>query len=73
MPVTALIYGAAILDEPLRPTMLGGLGLILGGVALGSGSGGRSGAGRRAAGSSVVRMLAPGDGARTTPTSSSSC
>ena len=37
LPVTALIYGAAILDEPLRPTMLGGLGLILGGVALGSG------------------------------------
>jgi drug/metabolite transporter (DMT)-like permease len=37
MPVTALIYGAAILDEPLRPSMLGGLGLILGGVALGSG------------------------------------
>ena len=37
LPVTALIYGAAILDEPLRPSMLGGLGLILGGVALGSG------------------------------------
>jgi drug/metabolite transporter (DMT)-like permease len=37
LPVTALVYGAAILDEPLRPSMLGGLGLILGGVALGSG------------------------------------
>jgi drug/metabolite transporter (DMT)-like permease len=37
LPVTALIYGAAILDEPLRPTMLAGLVLILGGVALGSG------------------------------------
>jgi drug/metabolite transporter (DMT)-like permease len=37
LPVTALIYGALILDEPLRPSMLGGLGLILGGVALGSG------------------------------------
>jgi drug/metabolite transporter (DMT)-like permease len=37
MPVTALVYGAAILDEDLRPTMLIGLGLILGGVALGSG------------------------------------
>jgi drug/metabolite transporter (DMT)-like permease len=37
IPVTALVYGAAILDEPLRPSMLGGLGLILGGVALGSG------------------------------------
>jgi drug/metabolite transporter (DMT)-like permease len=37
MPVTALVYGATILDEPLRPSMLGGLALILGGVALGSG------------------------------------
>jgi drug/metabolite transporter (DMT)-like permease len=37
MPVTALVYGATILGEPLRPSMLGGLGLILGGVALGSG------------------------------------
>jgi drug/metabolite transporter (DMT)-like permease len=37
MPVTALTYGATILDEPLRASMLGGLGLILGGVALGSG------------------------------------
>ena len=25
LPVTALIYGALILDEPLRPSMLGGL------------------------------------------------
>jgi drug/metabolite transporter (DMT)-like permease len=38
MPVTAIVYGAAILDEPLRATMLGGLALILGGVALGSGA-----------------------------------
>ena len=37
LPVTALIYGALILDEPLRVSALGGLGLILGGVALGAG------------------------------------
>jgi drug/metabolite transporter (DMT)-like permease len=38
IPVTALIYGSLLLDEPLRPSMLVGLGLILGGVALGSGA-----------------------------------
>jgi drug/metabolite transporter (DMT)-like permease len=37
LPVTALFYGALILDEPLRAAALGGLALILGGVALGSG------------------------------------
>jgi drug/metabolite transporter (DMT)-like permease len=37
MPAFALLYGSLILDEPLRPSMLAGLGLILGGVALGSG------------------------------------
>jgi drug/metabolite transporter (DMT)-like permease len=37
MPAFALVYGSLILDERLRPTMLIGLGLILGGVALGSG------------------------------------
>jgi drug/metabolite transporter (DMT)-like permease len=37
IPVTAIAYGAVILDEPLPSSMLGGLGLILGGVALGSG------------------------------------
>lgn len=37
LPVTALIYGALVLDEPLRASSLGGLALILGGVALGSG------------------------------------
>jgi drug/metabolite transporter (DMT)-like permease len=39
LPVTALVYGALILDEPLRASALGGLALILGGVALGSGAG----------------------------------
>jgi drug/metabolite transporter (DMT)-like permease len=37
LPVTALIYGALILGEHLRASALGGLALILGGVALGSG------------------------------------
>jgi drug/metabolite transporter (DMT)-like permease len=38
MPGFALFYGALILDEPLRPTMIAGLALILAGVALGSGA-----------------------------------
>lgn len=38
LPGFALVYGALILGEPLRATMLVGLGLILGGVALGSGA-----------------------------------
>jgi drug/metabolite transporter (DMT)-like permease len=38
LPGFALLYGALILDEPLRPTMIAGLVLILGGVALGSGA-----------------------------------
>jgi len=37
IPAFALFYGAVFLHEPLRATMLGGLALILGGVALGSG------------------------------------
>jgi drug/metabolite transporter (DMT)-like permease len=37
MPAFALLYGSVILDEPLRLSMLVGLALILGGVALGSG------------------------------------
>ncbi len=37
MPGFALAYGALILGEPLRASMLVGLGLILGGVAIGSG------------------------------------
>lgn len=37
MPGFALVYGSILLDEPLRATMIVGLALILGGVALGSG------------------------------------
>ena len=38
MPPTALLYGALLLDEPLTAAVLGGLALILAGVALGSGA-----------------------------------
>ncbi len=37
MPGFALVYGSTILDEPVAAAALGGLGLILGGVALASG------------------------------------
>ena len=37
MPGFALLYGALVLDEPLRVTAIAGLALILLGVALGSG------------------------------------
>ena len=37
MPPIALFYGALLLDEPLTAGALGGLVLILAGVALGSG------------------------------------
>jgi drug/metabolite transporter (DMT)-like permease len=37
VPVTALVYGTLLLDEPLTANAVGGLVLILGGVALGSG------------------------------------
>lgn len=38
MPGFALVYGALLLDEPITLAALGGLALILGGVALGSGA-----------------------------------
>ena len=37
MPITALLYGALLLDETITALMLVGLALILAGVALGSG------------------------------------
>jgi drug/metabolite transporter (DMT)-like permease len=37
MPVTALLYGAFLLDEVITPWMLVGMALVLSGVALGSG------------------------------------
>jgi drug/metabolite transporter (DMT)-like permease len=38
MPGFAIVYGALLLDEPITAAMLGGLVLILAGVALGSGA-----------------------------------
>ncbi|HZW72775.1 MAG TPA: DMT family transporter [Caldimonas sp.] len=38
MPPIALVYGAILLDETITAATLAGLGLILGGVALGSGA-----------------------------------
>jgi drug/metabolite transporter (DMT)-like permease len=38
MPIMALGYGALLLNEPITGPMLAGLGLILGGVAVGSGA-----------------------------------
>jgi drug/metabolite transporter (DMT)-like permease len=38
MPAFALLYGTVLLDEELTVSMLAGLGLILGGVALASGA-----------------------------------
>jgi drug/metabolite transporter (DMT)-like permease len=37
MPPVALFYGALLLEEPVRPEAVGGLALILAGVAVGSG------------------------------------
>jgi drug/metabolite transporter (DMT)-like permease len=38
MPPAALVYGAVLLDEPVTAASIGGLGLIMLGVALGSGA-----------------------------------
>ena len=38
MPGFALVYGALLLDEPITVPVLAGLGMILAGVALGSGA-----------------------------------
>jgi drug/metabolite transporter (DMT)-like permease len=36
-PVFAVVYGALLLDEPVTAAMLGGMALVLAGVAVGSG------------------------------------
>lgn len=38
VPAVAVVYGAVLLDEPITAAALGGLALILGGVALGTGT-----------------------------------
>jgi len=38
VPPVAVLYGAVFLGEPIEASALGGLALILGGVALGSGT-----------------------------------
>jgi len=38
VPAVAVVYGATLLDEPVTAAALGGLALILGGVALGTGT-----------------------------------
>ena len=38
MPPIALFYGAILLDETITAATIGGLGLLLAGVALGSGA-----------------------------------
>jgi drug/metabolite transporter (DMT)-like permease len=48
MPGLALVYGALFLDEPITVAAVGGLALILAGVALGSNALRRSARGRPA-------------------------
>ena len=38
VPALALVYGAVILDEPVTAVAVGGLALVLAGVALGTGA-----------------------------------
>jgi drug/metabolite transporter (DMT)-like permease len=38
VPAVALLYGAVFLDEPVTAVALGGLALVLAGVALGTGA-----------------------------------
>ena len=75
IPAFALLYGSLILDEPLRPSMLVGLGLILGGVGarLGSASGAGSVGRCRVAVKRRRRRASPRRRGRRTSTSSPGC
>jgi drug/metabolite transporter (DMT)-like permease len=54
VPALALIYGAVFLDEEVTAVALGGLALVLAGVALGTGAVGRSRRARRASAASLT-------------------
>jgi drug/metabolite transporter (DMT)-like permease len=55
VPSLALVYGAVFLDESLTAVSLAGLALVLAGVALGTGTVGRSRRERRARAASLTR------------------
>ena len=55
VPSLALVYGAIFLDESVTAISLLGLALVLAGVALGTGAGGRSRRARRADAASLAR------------------
>jgi len=61
VPAVAVLYGAALLDESLRPAALAGLALILSGVALAGRRSGRGEARREAAGEGVNAVTAATD------------
>jgi drug/metabolite transporter (DMT)-like permease len=55
VPSLALVYGAVFLDESITLVSLVGLTLVLAGVALGTGTVGRSRRARRARAASLTR------------------
>jgi drug/metabolite transporter (DMT)-like permease len=55
VPSLALLYGAIFLDEEITAVALAGLALVLAGVALGTGTLGRSRRARRAEAASLAR------------------
>ena len=55
VPSLALVYGAVFLDESITLVSLVGLALVLAGVALGTGTVGRSRRARRARAASLTR------------------
>jgi len=75
VPALALGYGAVFLGEPVTAAALAGLALVLGGVALGTGSVRRVSLGRwrrRGSGEPSLATSTSSSSSRTTPTSSPS-